>query len=163
MSFQEAMEKPRKIMLSDARTKSFLQMANRLDSYIQTHQKAGELQVQAEFLERLPDGRICAQKRLPLGLILRASPKKEDPSTTTLQIFFDPLRFRAWRKSLGPIDMFYSNPYGIEVVKEKQTQQWGIFLDTQEILLKLTDSEVYEAARVEIRGTHGGREVVRVK
>lgn len=80
-----------------------------------------------------------------------------------LQIFLDPLRFRNWTSSMEPVEMLYTNPCGVELVKQR-TGRWAIFLDGQELLLDLKAEQPYEAARFEVSdGFSGGREVVRVK
>lgn len=64
---------------------------------------------------------------------------------------------------MEPVEMLYTNPCGVELVKQR-TGRWAIFLDGQELLLDLKAEQPYEAARFEIGdGFLGGREVVRVK
>jgi len=68
-----------------------------------------------------------------------------------LRIFFDPVRFKAWRAGMGPMDLVYLNPYDIEVILARETQLWGLFLAGKELYMNLETDEVYEIARFEIR------------
>jgi len=103
------------------------------------------------------------QKVLSCGLKLRANGKIRS-SIVTLQIFIDPTAFNAWKEALGPTGMVYLDPYGIEIVKDKDTGRWGVFLDQKELNLALTAQAPYLAAELEIEGEISGfRPVIRTK
>ncbi len=69
----------------------------------------------------------------------------------TLQIFFDPVRFKAWREGLGPVTQLYLNPYGLELVLDHKVGLWGLFLAGEELYMNLETDEIYEVAKLEIR------------
>ena len=52
---------------------------------------------------------------------------------------------------MGPMDLVYMNPYGVEVIKERESKRWGLFLDGRELYMDTEADEVYQVARVEIR------------
>ncbi len=79
-----------------------------------------------------------------------------------LRIFFDPPRFRSWKESIGPVDLFYMNPYGIELVKDRETERWGLFIDEQELYMDSSGDDLYELARFSIEGDPDEFEVFRV-
>ena len=132
-------------------TKSFLQLCQKLREFLeeQAQRQMSSLPL-AESLERTPDGELCLRKQLPVGIIFLATPNPQDPKTATLRIFFDPARFKAWKGAMGPMDLVYVNPYGVELMLDHETQRWGIFLDRQELYMDLEAAEVYEIARFEI-------------
>lgn len=76
----------------------------------------------------------------------------------TLQIFLDPLRFWSWTEALGPLDIFYMDPYGIEIFYKKE---WCISLDREVIPFKKTN-EIHEIARIEVREVDGKRKPMRI-
>ena len=76
----------------------------------------------------------------------------------TLQILLDPLRFWAWTSSLGPLDIFYMDPYGIEIYFKKE---WCISLDREVIPFRDTE-EIHEIARIDIKEVSGQRKLLRI-
>lgn len=76
----------------------------------------------------------------------------------SLQIFFDPPRFREWKKGLGPLTLVYLDPCNIEIFLDNQ-HQWGMAFDGQELYLDPEAKAAYEVAAFEIQG----QEVFRVR
>ena len=76
----------------------------------------------------------------------------------TLQIFLDPLRFWSWIKNLGALELFYMDPFGIEVCFKKR---WTIVIDGIEIIPP-KDGGIIEIARIEIREVEGLRKLIRI-
>jgi hypothetical protein len=107
----------------------------------------------AESLERTPGGELCVRKQLPPGLLILGRPSHQDPKIATLQIFFDPLRFKAWLEAMGELSLVYLNPYDVELVLDDKTKRWGLFLDGEELFMDLETEEVYEVAKFEVRET----------
>ncbi len=133
-------------------TKTFLQLCQSLREFLkeQVQRQMSGLPL-AESLERTPDGELCSRKQLPVGIIFLATPNPEDPTTVTLRIFFDPPRFKEWKEAMGPMELVYMDPYGVELVLDRKLQRWGIFLDRQELHMDPEADEIYEIARFEIR------------
>lgn len=135
---------------------SFWKLCQAMTQFIQEQVYRRQMgQPLAESLEKTPDGSLAVLKRLPCGLILKAGPDPEIQRTVNLRIFCDPLRFKAWRDSLGPLDMFYMNPYGIEVVLDQGSGRWGIFLENRELLLDPERDKIYELASIDIENGPG--------
>jgi hypothetical protein len=97
------------------------------------------------------------QKKHVSGLRIKGTLKEVEQSVT-LQIFLDPLRFETWTKSMGPVDIFYMDPYGIEICFDKQ---WWIAVDCKKVPFKTT-SEIYELARIDVVNEDGERRPMRI-
>ena len=138
----------------DPTTEPLLQLCSRIQDFLeeQIQRKMSNLPPAAS-LEQTPGGEWCVRKPLTFGVVLLAIPSPENPRIVTLQIFFDPVRFKAWRKGLGPVTQLYLNPYGLELVLDRKVERWGLFLAGQELYLDLEAENIYEAARLEIRDT----------
>jgi len=95
------------------------------------------------------------QKKLDCGLILTG--ESVQAKIATLQIGFAPGIFEIWRSALGPIELYYTNPYGIEIAYERDV--WGFWVDERRLRLSLSSKEPYEMARLEIKGGSNGLEV----
>lgn len=74
-----------------------------------------------------------------------------------MQIFCDPPRFERWRDRQGNLDLFYANPYGIEIVLQRGS--WGFFVDEQRLPLDLRRKERYLASLLGISQNPNGIEV----
>ena len=133
-------------------------LVQKIDEYLLGNQTAELFGTSAESLERLPNGNPFMQKRLGNGLRIRAQ-VENDKRTVTLQIFLDPLRFWAWVKALGPLELFYMDPYGIEICMKRN--RWAIVVDGIEILPRKTN-EIHEIARIEINEVDGRRKPIRI-
>ncbi len=147
-------QSPRKIHSSPL-SDPLLQLCQKLREFLaeQVQRKTSNLPL-AESLELTPAGELCVRKRLEFGIVLLAIPNQEDPRIVTLQIFFDPALFKAWREGLGPVTQLYLNPYGLELVLDHKVNLWGLFLDGKELHMDLETGEIYEVAKLEI---HDGR------
>lgn len=144
MSVRSAQRMARKIVYRDQTNEGLLNEIESLESCLEK------------------EGGGAAVRRLPFGCRLQAS-RETGSSKTILQIFFDPLRFRAWTEKLEPVEFLYMNPCGLELIR-KATGHWGIYLDGQELFLNLKANEPYEMARLESRTNWlGEKEIVRVK
>ena len=141
----------RKIRLSPL-TEPLLRLCEKIQDFLeeQVRRKMSNLPLAAS-LERTPDGELCVRKQLAFGVVLLAIPSQRDPKIVTLQIFFDPARFRAWRDGLGPVTQLYLNPYGLELVLDQKVERWGLFLAEDELYLDLETNDIYEVAKLEIR------------
>lgn len=120
-----------------------------------------------ESLEKTPAGEWAVRKVLPIGVVLLSTPGPLDPEnlqrkTVTLRIFFDPPRFRSWKDSVGPLDLLYMNPFGIELVKERESGRWGLFVDEQELYMDFSGDDLYELAKFSIQGGPEEFDVFRV-
>ncbi len=60
------------------------------------------------------------------------------------------------------MDLLYMNPYGIELVKERETGRWGLFIDEQELYMDSSGDDLYELARFSIQAGPAEFEVFRV-
>ncbi len=133
------------------KTKEFLSLCSKLHRFLRRqiyrHQMS---QPVAASLEKTPDGEFFVKKFLPVGLILVATPSREDPKITSLRIFFDPLRFVAWSKSMGPVKVAFFNPYDLEVSRNAEENKWYLVLDGKELNMDLTRQDPYEVAAVNI-------------
>jgi hypothetical protein len=147
------------MILEHQENRRFTNLARRIDEYLVSHQVAETFGTSAESLDRLPNGNMFVQRRTGTGIRIRAQIESDNP-TVTLQIFFDPLRFRAWTDAIGPVELFYMDPYGIEVFYKEG--EWKIAIDRDEIR-PMDTSEIYEVARIEIKEVEGKRELNRVK
>lgn len=134
-----------------------ISLVEKIDEYLLSHQTAVAFGTSVESLERLPNGNPFIQKKLGSGLRIRAQ-VENDKQTVTLQIFLDPLRFCSWTEALGPVELFYMDPYGIEVCFKKR---WTIVIDGVEIIPRNID-QIHEIARIEIREIDGKRTPIRV-
>lgn len=100
-------------------------------------------------------GSLRISKILDCGLELVGESRA--PRSATLQIFCDPPRFERWRDRQGNLDLFYANPYGIEIVLQRGS--WGFFVDEQRLPLDLRRKERYLASLLGISQNPNGIEV----
>lgn len=158
---------PQKVCQSQI-TMSFLTLCRKLGKFIQEQMRREQQGLPlAESLEKTPAGEWAVRKVLPIGVVLLCTPAPLGPQsprqrTVILRIFFDPARFRDWTETIGPVDLFYMNPYGIELVKERETSRWGLFVDEQELYLNSSGNDIYEVAKFSIQGGPDEFEVFRV-
>jgi hypothetical protein len=145
-------------MTQDLKNKRLASLVQKIDEYLLGGQTASLFGTSAESLERLPNGNPFMQKKLGNGLRIRAQ-VENDSRTVILQIFLDPLRFWAWVNALGPLELFYMDPYGIEICMKKE--RWAIVVDGIEILPRKT-SEIHEIVRIEIAEVDGKRKPMRI-
>lgn len=136
----------------------FTRLVRRIDEYLVGQQIAETFGTSVASLERLPNGNLFVQKRTGTGIRIRAQIESDSP-TVTLQIFFDPLRFEAWTNAIGPVELFYMDPFGIEVFYKKD--EWKIAIDRDEIHPKKKD-EIHEIAKIRIEEIEGKRTLRRV-
>lgn len=134
-----------------------MDLVTKIDEYLLSHQTSELFGTSVESLERLPNGNPFVQKKTGAGLRIRAQ-VENDKQTVTLQIFLDPLRFKSWTDALGPVELFYMDPFGIEVCFKKR---WTIVIDGIEILPQET-TQIHEIAKIEIRNEDGKRTPIRI-
>lgn len=132
-------------------------LVRKIDEYLLKNQIAERFGQPVVSLDKLPNGEPFIQKKLGNGIRIRGT-LTEAEQTVTLQIFLDPLRFWSWTKSLGPVDVFYMDPYGIEIYFKNE---WCISLDQQSIPFKNTN-EIHEIARIDVKEVRGSRRLLRV-
>lgn len=96
---------------------------------------------------------LTTERSLECGLDLQAV--SHDPKTVNLQIFFVRPRFEEWKKRLGPVDLFYANPFGIEVIYRKGA--WAFFVEEERLPIPTSEGRV-EVARFQIN-QEGARRV----
>jgi hypothetical protein len=135
----------------------FLALVRKIDEYLLRNQTAVRFGQPAVSLDKSPNGDMFIQKKLASGIRIRGT-LTEAERLVTLQIFLDPLRFWAWTKTLGPLDVFYMDPFGIEIFYKKK---WGISLAQKAISFRDTN-EIHEIARIEVREVEGRRRPIRV-
>lgn len=92
-----------------------------------------------------PEG-LVTRRHLWCGLEMVAT--SADPTSATLQIFFDPRRFETWKKDLGPVTMFYADPFGVEITYRKGA--WAFFVEERRLPTDFAAMEVREVARLQI-------------
>ncbi len=134
-----------------------LALVRKIDEYLLRNQTAEHFGQPVVSLDKLPNGDPFIQKKLVNGIRIRGT-LTEAERLVTLQIFLDPLRFWAWTETLGPLDCFYMDPYGIEIFYKKE---WCISLDREVIPFKRTN-EIHEIARIEVREVNGKRKPMRI-
>jgi hypothetical protein len=145
-------------IVEDQENERFVALVRKIDGYLLQSQARELFGHQVASLERLPNGCLFIQKELGNGLRIRGV-LEADGQTVTLRISLDPPRFRAWVDALGPVELFYMDPYGIEVYFKGS---WQISLNKQ--ALPLSDvGEPYELARIEVKEIQGKRRLLRVK
>jgi hypothetical protein len=130
-----------------------LALTRKVDEYLLKSQ-SGTRQ-QAGSLGKSPSTEI--QKKHVSGLRIKGT-LKEIEQRVTLQISLDPLRFESWTKSMGPVDVFYMDPYGIEIFYEKR---WFVSIDSKVVPFKDT-AEIYEMARIDVESRNGERTLLRI-
>jgi hypothetical protein len=135
----------------------FLALVRKIDEYLLKNQIADRFGQPAASLDKSPNGDSFIQKKLASGVRIRGT-LKEAERLVILQIFLDPLRFWSWTRTLGPLDVFYMDPYGIEIFYKKK---WGISLASKSIAFKETD-QIHEVARIEVREVEGQRKPIRI-
>ena len=145
-------------MVQKQENKRLTSLVQRIDEYLLGHQTASLFGTSVASLDRSPDGNLFMQKRLGNGLRIRAQ-VENDKQTVTLQIFLDPLRFWSWVKTLGPLELFYMDPFGIEICMKQG--RWTIVVDGIEILPRKT-GEIHEIVRIEINEVDGKRQPKRI-
>lgn len=146
------------VMVEDQENARFVALVRKIDAYLLQNQRRELFGEPTASLERLADGTPFIQKELASGLRIRAQ-IEQDKQTVTLRISLDPLKFQSWVDSLGPMELFYMDPYGIEVYFK---DSWRISLDKQAIPLRETE-EPYELARIEVKEIQERRTLLRVK
>jgi hypothetical protein len=144
-------------IVEDEENTRLVALVRKIDEYLIKTHTADLFAMSAESLDRLPNGNPFIQKKMGNGLRIRGQLEK-DKQTVTLQIFLDPLKFWAWTKSLGSVELFYMDPFGIEVCFKKS---WQVSVDKKVVPLK-ESGDIYEAARIEVREVKGVRKLFRV-
>ncbi len=134
-----------------------LALVRKIDEYLLRNQTALRFGRPAGSLDRLPSGDPFIQKKLINGIRIRGT-LTEAERIVTLQILLDPLKFWSWTETLGPLDRFYMDPYGIEIFYRKQ---WYITLDRESIPLRKTN-QIHEIARIEVKEVNGSRQPIRI-
>lgn len=145
-------------MTQPLENKRLASLVQKIDEYLLGHQTANLFGTSVESLERLPNGNLFMQKKLGNGLRIRAQVESVS-RTVILQIFLDSLRFWAWVKALGPLELFYMDPYGIEICMKQG--RWSITVDGIEIFPSRTN-EINEIVRIEINEINGKRKPIRI-
>ena len=135
----------------------FLALARKIDEYLLGNQTAVRFGQPTGSLDRLDNGNLFVQKKLNNGIRIRGT-LTEAERTVTLQTFLDPLKFWSWTRAIGPVEVFYMDPYGLEVYFK---EQWAISLDAKVIPFKDT-SEIHEIAKIEMREVNGKRRPLRI-
>ncbi len=142
------------VMIEWEQNQRLVDLVRRIDGYLLQDQHQDLFGTSAGSSDRSLSE---VQKKLGNGLRLRAE-LGNDKQTTILQIFLDPLRFWNWTKTLGSLEFFYMDPFGIEVYYKEG--KWGISIDKVEIPWKNTDS-IHEIACIEVQRIGKKRKLVR--
>ena len=147
------------------KTKEFLKLCQKLHSFLQGQDSRHQMkQPLAASLGRTTVGEFYTRKFLSFGLLLLATPNREDPKITSLRIFLDPLRFQQWTESMGPIKLAFLNPYDIEISRNNEEGRWYLVLDGQKLNLDLGKKEPYEVAAINIHEIYKGTiDAVRIR
>ena len=147
------------------KTEEFLSLCSKLHSFLQGQvYRYRRNQPTAASLERTTAGEFYTKKCLPVGLILIATPSREDSRTTSLRVFFDPPRFKNWMESMGPITLAFLNPYDIEISRNEEEGKWYLVLDGKKLNMDLKQEAPYEVAAINIRELYKGTiDAVRVR
>lgn len=67
----------------------------------------------------------------------------------TLLICLDIPKFHDWKRKLGPVELFYANPFGIEVYYKENV--WGISVGGYRLYLPLKEKKVYPIGVLHIK------------
>jgi hypothetical protein len=147
------------------KTKEFLNLCSNLHQFLQEQLSRYRMsQPTAASLEKATGGEFYTKKFLAVGIVLIATPKREDTKITSLRIFFDPLRFKQWSEGLGPAKLVFLDPYGIEISRNQKEDKWYLVLDGQEMNMDLERAAPYEVAAVDIHGAYEGAiDAVRIR
>lgn len=147
----------REMIVETPTSARFLALVRKIDEYLLRNQTAARFGQPAVSLDKSPNGDAFIQKKLANGIRIRGT-LKEAERLVILQIFLDPLRFWAWTRTLGPLDVFYMDPYGIEIFYKKK---WGITL-AQKIIPFRDTNEIHEIDRIEVSEVDGQRRPMRI-
>ena len=151
-------------ILPSEKTKEFLIMCKKIHTFLQDQlYRHARNQPTAASLEKTRAGEFYTKKFLAAGLILVGTPSREDPKTTSLRIFFDPLRFRKWEDSMGPVKLAFFNPYDIEISRNRREGRWYLVLDGKNLNMDLERKSPYEVAAIEIHGRVDNIDAVRIR
>jgi hypothetical protein len=156
--------RPGSISLSE-NMKPFRGLCLKLHNFLQEQLYRQRMsQPTAASLEKTPGGEFYTKRFLPIGLILVATPSRSDPKITSLRIFFDPPRFKQWSESLGPIQLAFLDPYGIEVSRNDKEETWYLVLDGKKLNMDLGRDAPYEVAAIDIHEIFKGTiDAVRIR
>ena len=101
---------------------------------------------------------LVTDRNLGCGLVLRAT--SDRLKIVSLQISYDPLRFKKWKEDLGPLELFYANPFGIEITYRHE--KWGFFIEGEKLPVSSEDQEETPLAQFQIT-TEGTERVPFIK
>lgn len=146
-------------------TKGFLSLCLKLHEFLQGQLYRQQMnQPTAASLEKTPGGECYTKRSLPTGLILVATPSRENPKITSLRIFFDPPRFMKWMESMGPVTLAFFDPYGIEISRNDEEGEWYLILDGKKLNMDLKRDAPYEVAAIDIHEIFKGTiDAVRIR
>lgn len=136
----------------------FLKTCEKILAFLDRARLLSEAEQKKARVIQISPGSLQIRKELDCGLELVGESRA--PKSATLQIFCDPPRFEKWRDRQGNLDLFYANPYGIEIVYQRGS--WGFFIDEQRVPL-LLQKEPYLAAQLGISLNPNGTEVYFLK
>ena len=89
---------------------------------------------------------LVTDRSLGCGLVLRA--KSDHLTIVTLQISCDPPRFKKWKADLGSVELFYADPFGIEITYRHG--KWGFFIEGEKLPVSSEDQEETPLAQFQI-------------
>lgn len=102
-----------------------------------------------------PGEEVQTVRKLECGLELIASAKTT--SCVTLRICFEPPKFEAWRRNLGPVSLYFADPYGVELYYKEDV--WGVSVGGNRCHFDRKREDTHDIALLTVEETLEGPEV----
>ena len=109
------------------------------------------------YCQTLGNGGLQTQRTLGCGIVLTLTSPL--PKTATLSIGLEPKTFKQWIKHLGDISLFYTDPFGIEIMLRDGL--WGAYIGSYRLPFDLNRNDYHEIGHLEIQ--NGGAYLVASK
>lgn len=109
------------------------------------------------YCRTLENGDLQTERILGCGITLTLT--SVNPKTASLRIGLEPNKFRLWMQSIGEVQLFYTDPFGIEIMLRDGV--WGAFVGPHRLPFDLTRQEYHEIGTLEIQ--NGGAYLVKPK